>query len=100
MPSRLIPIALPMLWLVWATSGCLIDTVVGQDIPPDWIDHDGDGWSERQGDCDDTSALVGPYEFFDDTCDGIDNNCDGAIDIGSDGESTCPPEALIAHWAP
>ena len=64
-----------MLSLVRHSSACLVDAVVIQDIPLGWIGHDGDGWSERQGDCDDTSSLLGP-------CDGIDNGCDTKVDSG------------------
>ena len=43
------------------------------------IDHDGDGFTENQGDCNDADALINPaaIELEDD---GIDNNCDGQID--------------------
>ena len=42
------------------------------------IDHDGDGFTENQGDCDDTNSEVNQYaqEILDD----IDNDCDGLID--------------------
>ena len=43
------------------------------------IDHDGDGYTENQGDCDDTNAQVHPYAY-EIQDDGIDNDCDGLID--------------------
>ncbi|MCK6516686.1 putative metal-binding motif-containing protein, partial [Myxococcota bacterium] len=55
-----------------------IDTAVE---PPDeeLIDDDGDG-SPSTEDCDDDDASVNPSAA--ETCDGRDNNCDGAIDEG------------------
>lgn len=41
-------------------------------------DLDGDGVSESAGDCDDNNALRTPGS--DETCDGIDNDCDNRID--------------------
>jgi hypothetical protein len=50
------------------------------------LDRDGDGWGEGPGclgpDCDDTDASIFPRA--DERCDGVDNNCDGAIDEGFD----------------
>ncbi|MBM3204216.1 hypothetical protein FJZ55_09985, partial [Candidatus Woesearchaeota archaeon] len=46
-------------------------------------DHDGDGFSMRQGDCDDTND--GVYPGSPDIADGIDNDCDGELDEGSSG---------------
>ncbi len=37
-----------------------------------------DGWVATTGDCDDTSADVSPAAI--ETCDGVDEDCDGAID--------------------
>ena len=42
-------------------------------------DADNDGFSENQGDCDDTNATVYPGATEDES-DGIDNDCDGEID--------------------
>ncbi len=53
-----------------------IDIVVGTGI-----DHDGDGYSVRQGDCDDTNSAI--YPGAPDIQDGVDNDCDGEIDEGS-----------------
>lgn len=44
-------------------------------------DLDGDGWTVELGDCDDSDALV--YPSADETCDGIDNNCDRQVDEDS-----------------
>ncbi len=41
----------------------------------------GEGWADRDGDCDDLAAMINPGQ--DELCDGVDNNCDGLID-GSD----------------
>jgi len=43
------------------------------------IDHDGDGWTKNQGDCNDCNASINPGAF-DIPKDGIDNDCDGIVD--------------------
>ena len=53
-----------------------IDLVVGYGL-----DHDGDGFSLREGDCDDTNASI--YPGAADISDGLDNDCDGEVDEGS-----------------
>ena len=53
-----------------------IDLVVGYGV-----DHDGDGFSLREGDCDDTNTDI--YPGSPDVADGLDNDCDGEIDEGS-----------------
>ena len=45
------------------------------------IDDDGDGWTESQGDCDDTNPNVNPN--VEEYANGIDDNCDGTIDEGT-----------------
>jgi MYXO-CTERM domain-containing protein len=61
-----------------------------------WLDFDGDGSGDinnvisacyppagyvgNDGDCDDNNPMTGPYTI--ETCDGIDNNCDGQVDEG------------------
>lgn len=44
---------------------------------PDFIDQDGDGFSETQ-DCDDSNPNV--YPGADEVCDGLDNSCDDVVD--------------------
>ncbi len=55
---------------------------------PDDIDNDGDGFTENQGDHDDTNPDV--YPGADELCDEIDNDCDGEVDEGC-GEPPPPP---------
>ncbi len=71
-----------------------------------YVDRDGDGWGAagtatttcsapsgylaRAGDCDDVDGTVSPSAT--ETCDGVDENCDGVVDEGTDdadGDGTC-----------
>ncbi len=53
--------------------------VVDADTTHLFTDDDGDGYSEVQGDCDDTDHLIHPLAV--EICsDGVDNNCNGAMD--------------------
>ncbi len=47
--------------------------------PADW-DADGDGWTPNEGDCDDAEPATSPSAT--ETCDDIDNDCDGDINEG------------------
>ena len=56
------------------------------------VDGDGDGWNLCDGDCDDQHASVHPGA--DEVCDGLDNDCDGAVlpeeaDADNDGFVPC-----------
>ncbi len=62
------------------------------------VDQDGDGdwwapgWDSSQADCDDGDPTVGPSQ--DEICDGLDNDCDGALpadeaDADGDGWMAC-----------
>jgi len=43
------------------------------------VDGDGDGFSDCDLDCDDSSAAVNPGAS--ETCNGLDDNCDGVVDL-------------------
>lgn len=62
----------------------LPDTPEPPDAPiaPELQDRDGDGYSPADGDCDDDDdrAFPGAVE----TCDGVDNDCNGFVDEGLD----------------
>ncbi len=59
----------------------------GSDVPKDSCDLDGDHFSVKQGDCNDNNASVNPAVA--ERCDGVDNNCNGAIDEGFGLQKAC-----------
>ena len=65
---------------------CTLDSCDGgvcKNTPQSGTDHcddDGDGFSEVEGDCDDTDSNI--YPNANEVCDGVDNNCDGQKDEG------------------
>jgi hypothetical protein len=64
----------------------LLDVYSGgvcQGVPWNTVDHDGDGYSVADGDCDDTNPAVHPGAT--EIENGIDDNCDGDIDEGFGG---------------
>ena len=52
------------------------------DVRVDCNDDDGDGYSECTGDCNDANAAIHPGAP--EICNGLDDNCNGQIDEGSD----------------
>jgi hypothetical protein len=54
-------------------------TIAGWYAPGD-IDHDGDGYTENEGDCNDGDSAIHPGAA--ETCDEVDDNCDSTIDEG------------------
>jgi len=48
-------------------------------LPTDTTDHDGDGWSSAQGDCNDCNKFINPGAY-DIPANGIDEDCDGKVD--------------------
>jgi hypothetical protein len=62
----------------YATSATWVFPVT----PGDQLDDDGDGFTEEQGDCDDTNALS--YPGGTEIEDGEDNDCDETVDEGTD----------------
>ncbi|MFC1844375.1 MopE-related protein, partial [Thermodesulfobacteriota bacterium] len=58
----------------------------GSDLAcdPNNVDDDGDGYTENEGDCNDDPATGGGvYPGATEICDGLDNNCDDAVDEGA-----------------
>jgi len=56
--------------------------------PGDTVDHDGDGWSDADGDCNDCNKFINPGAY-DVPNDGIDEDCNGTPDdepAGCDGK--------------
>ena len=76
-------LALPLLTgCPWIAQDAHDDRVAGfgtDDTGPDVTDADGDGYSSAV-DCDDASAAV--YPGADETCNGIDDDCDDEVDEG------------------
>lgn len=110
------PWILPLSLLLCATIGCPDSGIPDDDtsLPTDddtsgsgddtsEEDADGDGFTEADGDCDDTDADV--YPGATEVCDGADNDCNGLIDDGfpdSDGDGIddclddeCDPPSLV-----
>jgi len=74
-------------------TGSDSETDTGEDIDPEDWDNDDDGYTEAEGDCDDDDASIRPG--LPDHCDGIDNNCDGAIDEDAEQEDSYEPNDSI-----
>lgn len=53
----------------------------GRTFVPAFADGDGDGFTLNTGDCDD--ADPGAYPGSVETCNGLDDDCDGAVDEGA-----------------
>ncbi len=77
--------------LFWKTTrtvvlaGLLAAGVGAEECPGP--DNDGDGWTVNQGDCDDNNPDV--YPGAEEICDGIDNDCDGVVDLPECAEVIC-----------
>lgn len=65
---------------------CYLGKCQGDTISPDCVgeDLDGDGFSSKDGDCNDTDPTMNPAAP--ELCDSIDNDCDGMVDEECSGE--------------
>jgi hypothetical protein len=74
--------AVALLSLVMGCDGNLTPAVGVEYGAADtgYIDQDGDGYTPREGDCDDTNLAINP-DATEVVGDGIDSNCDGDPDV-------------------
>ncbi len=89
---------------------CLKGECVGDSIAPECQeeDLDGDGFTVKEGDCNDKDPAIHPGAI--ELCDGKDNDCDGEIDEGCGGECivtgcsgqvcAAEPVATDCEWKP
>lgn len=81
-------IFITLLFLVLATQSSSAQEFDVIDFMPSILagvvntDNDGDGYSENQGDCNDSNPDIYPTNI--ELCDGLDNDCDPASADGSD----------------
>ncbi|MFC1591261.1 thrombospondin type 3 repeat-containing protein [Thermodesulfobacteriota bacterium] len=75
-------------WKFGCSSGVLDEFITAFCL----ADTDNDGYSVKDGDCDDEDASIHPAA--DESCDGIDNNCNGRIDDGPDSDGDGAPDCL------
>ena len=69
------------------------DAVVDEDCDDD---GDDDGWTQRQGDCDDGNGAVHPTAA--EACDGaVDHDCDGRVDDGCPRPSESEPNGAFGQ---
>ena len=79
----------------WDTDTETETTDTETEPDPNDVDDDGDGWTENEGDCDDTKRAVNPGE--EDVCDDIDNDCDHIVDEDGDRDSYEPNDSQPYH---
>ena len=68
----------------------------GEAPDPLDVDNDGDGLSEREGDCDDGDDSIFPGAW--DGCDGIDQDCDDEVDEGAVDDDDYEPNDDAPWW--
>ena len=83
--------------VVPTAAACLFLTMTAcTDVSIAEADHDADGYTEDEGDCNDQDSAVHPGAQ--EICDALDNNCDGQIDEGFDVDedtyTVCGPDGV------
>lgn len=80
--------------LLLSSVGCMMEVDVGSNqlpAPPptnqEPVDADEDGFTSEDGDCDDDDPNLAPDLL--EECDGLDNDCSGAIDVDRDDTFVC-----------
>jgi len=64
----------------WSVTGTTSSGVTSRVDTTNEIDLDGDGWTRSDGDIRECDASAAVHPGVTETCDGIDQNCDGAAD--------------------
>ena len=72
-----------LIMLLTALMFVSIPGIAFSDLGPD-VDDDIDGYTENQGDCDDTNSAINPGAT--EVCNGVDDNCDTIVDGGTDAD--------------
>ncbi|MEC7986237.1 MAG: MopE-related protein [Myxococcota bacterium] len=62
------------------------------EVSVDSMDNDGDGYSENDGDCDDTDPDISPIGS-DESVDGVDQNCDEVDGVDDDGDGVASEQS-------
>jgi hypothetical protein len=87
--------------ITWFSTGGIISTSSSATIKAcldsdsdsecDYLDKDNDGYNYTE-DCNDNNASINPAAT--EVCDGVDNDCDGGIDLDINGGTLC-----VGDWA-